>query len=139
MRSTHMPFTLLLIMLLSVLVGCGSNSISSDTKTACDISSNILGNIVSISHASVSGSTASFVGAIFIDGSKEKHKAFDKVSVSVAVHTQILEKQEQKCRIVAFNALKIAQRVQIQSTGIVRETYPPQIDATEIVILAPKV
>jgi len=139
MRYTHVPFTLLLIVFLAVLVGCGPSRTSSDTKTACDISSNILGNIVSISYASVSGSTTSFVGAIFIDGTKEKQRAFDKVSVSVAVHTQIFEKQEQKCRIVAFDALKIAQRVQIQSTGIVRETYPPQIDATEIVILAPKV
>ena|SRR2546421_824034 len=135
MRDTTMPFTLLLIVLLSVLVGCGPSSTSSDTKTACDISSNILGNIISISHASASGS---FVAAIFIDGTKEKQSTFDKVSVSVAIHTQIFEKQEQKCRIVSFDALKIAQRVQIQSTGLVRETYPPQIDATEIVILAPK-
>ena len=135
MRYTHMPFTLLLIVLLSMLVGCGPSSTSSDTKTVCDISSNILGNIISISHASASGS---FVGAIFIDGTKEKQSAFDKASVSVAIHTQIFEKQEQKCRIVSFDALKIAQRVQIQTTGLVRETYPPQIEATEIVILAPK-
>src|SRR5947209_18227248 len=107
MRYTSMPFTLLLIVLLSVLVGCGLSSTSAATKTGCDISSNILGNIIAISHASVSGSAASFVGAILIDGTKEKQGAFDKVSVSVATHTQIFEKQEQKCRIASFDALKI--------------------------------
>ena len=123
-----------LILLFATLVGCGPGTSSSDTKTACDISSNILGNITEISHT---GSTEGFVGAIFIDGTKEKQKAFDKVSVSITTHTRILEKQGQTCHNASFDTLKIAQRVQLESTGIVRETDPPQIEATKIVILAP--
>jgi hypothetical protein len=117
-----------------MLVGCGPGTNSSNTKTACDISSNILGNITKISHT---GSTEGFVGAIFIDGTKEQQKAFDKVYVSITTHTQILEKQKQTCHTASFDTLKTAQHVQIESTGAVRETDPPQIEATKIVILAP--
>ncbi len=136
-RTSRSTFTLLLIPLLLLLGGCGSNSTgasSSGSETPCDKQSAIRGTIVMISQAS---SGAGYGGGILIDNTKEQKAEFDKVYASIHTNTRVFEKQGQECRSVSFATLKIGQRVQIQSTGIVRQTYPPQIDATEIVILSP--
>jgi len=138
-RTSRSTFTLLLIPLLLLLGGCGSNSTgasSSGSETPCDKQSTIRGTIVMISQAS-SGASPGYAGGILIDSTKEQKAEFDKVYASIHTNTRVFEKQGQECRSVSFATLKIGQRVQIQSTGIVRQTYPPQIDATEIVILSP--
>jgi hypothetical protein len=135
MWQIKLKYILLLVPLLSLIGGCGPSSLGS--QTPCDTPSKIRGTIVAISKRS-SGS-GNYIGGILIDGTKEKQKAeFDKVNISAHTATQIFEKQGQACNAVSFAALKVGQRVQVQSTGIVRQIYPPEVDATTIVILPPQ-
>jgi hypothetical protein len=43
-----------------------------------------------------------------------------------------------ECRTLSSADLKPGQRVQVQSTGTATQSYPPQIQATEVVILPSK-
>ena len=123
-----------LAVLLALAAGCGQNASSgssSGTQSPCEKSSSIKGSIVTISYAS-SGSS---IGGFLIDGSKENQAEFNQVYVSVGKTTQVFEKEQGECQSVSFTVLKKGQRVQIQSTGVVMQSYPPQIEATEVLIL----
>jgi hypothetical protein len=50
--------------------------------------------------------------------------------------TKIYDNRQQECRIGSFTDLQKGQRIAIQSTGVALQSYPPQITATEIVILS---
>jgi len=78
------------------------------------------------------------IGGFLLDGTKENQALFDSVYVKVDSATQMFEKQQNECRTLSFADLKPGQRVQVQSTGIATQSYPPQIQATEVVILLPK-
>lgn len=132
------------VLLALLLSGCGSNasngsansSGSQPSQSPCDKPSSIRGSIVSIT-PNPAASSANSPGIIFIDGSKEQHAAYDKAYISLAANTQVFEKQGQACHTVSAAALKVGQRVQVQpGTGIAIQTYPPQLDASEIVILS---
>jgi hypothetical protein len=77
-------------------------------------------------------------GSFLLNGTKEKQAAYDQVYVHVLSSAQVYEKRQGQCQTVPFTALKQGQRVQVQSTGIVMQSYPEQIEATEILILAPQ-
>lgn len=140
-RNISVGMFVLLVLLLS---GCGSsvgngtvsNPGSQPTRTPCDKQSSIRGSIVSITQKPQT-SSANSPGIIFIDGSKEQHAAYDKAYIALDAHTRVFEKQGQACHTVSAAALKVGQRVQVQpGTGIAIQTYPPQLDASEIVILS---
>ncbi len=132
MKTTHI---LLLLALLSLAAGCASpvgssGAGSSGTQNPCDKQSSIKGRIVTISHGTAGGGIA-------LDGTKEPQAAYDKIYVLVNPNTLLFEKQGKECRAVSSAALKVGQRVQVQSTGSVMQSYPPQTNAAEIVILLP--
>ena len=104
---------------------------STEKQSPCDMSSDIRGNIVTVSQ----GTSSTMLGGFLLDGTQEQNVQFDTVFTKVGPHTQIFEKQDQECRTSSFSALKVGQRVQVQSTGVTALSYPPQITATEIVIL----
>ncbi len=125
-----------LAVLLALIAACGQNTSSgstSGTQTPCEKTSLIKGNIVTISHISSGNS----IGGFLLDGTKEKQAEFDRVFVNVRSDTKVFEQQQNECNTLTFADLKSGQRVQIQSTGVVAQSYPPQIQATEIVILPP--
>jgi hypothetical protein len=124
-----------LLGLLPLLGGCSLGSGDQNSQTPCDRSSDIRGTIVTVS-SPTSQSGTNYVGSIFIDGTKEKQKVqYPKVMTIVNASTQIFEKQGSTCRTVTFTALKSGQRVMIQSTGGAALSSPPQITATQIVIV----
>lgn len=130
------------LVLLTLLVGCASNasggaSHTPGSQSPCEKPSNIRGTIVSIKQAPAGSSTNS-LATILIDGTREPQAAYDKVYISLHVDTQVFEKQGQACHSVSSASLKIGQRVQVQpATGLVLQTYPPQLTASEIIILSP--
>jgi len=119
--------------LLPLVIACGSekNVAASGTQRPCDKSSSIKGSIVTLAHITMGES----IGNMLIDGTKEQQAAFTTVDVFIKADTQIFEKQGQECRSVSIAALKTGQRVFIQSTGQVAQSYPEQITATEIVVV----
>jgi hypothetical protein len=125
-----------LAILLTLMTGCGqstSSGSSSATPNACDKASSIKGSIASISHES----SGNLMGNFLLDGIKENQAQFDKVYVNVESSTQVFEKQQDGCQTLLFSDLKPGQRVQVQSTGTTALSSPPQIQATEIVVLPP--
>ncbi len=132
MRHPRMKLVVLLIILLSLVVGCGTSN-TGPSKTPCEKQSGTVGNIITITPAP-SSAPSDYVGGLLVDASKEKAKS-DKLYVHVHKSTQIFEKQGQACRSVPFATLRVGQRIQIQSTGTAQQTYPPQIAAVEIVIM----
>lgn len=134
----HYPLgkVLCLAILLMLTAGCGQNTPTGSptgTQSPCEKSSSIKGSIATISHTS----SGNFIGGFLLNGTKENQATYDQVYVSVRQTTQVFEKQQGVCHTMAFTTLKQGQRVQIQSTGIATQSYPPQIEATEILIIAP--
>ena len=126
-----------LVVLLALVAGCGQSTSSgsaSGTHNPCEKASSIRGTIVTISHTT----SGKLIGGFLLDGAKENQPLFDSVYVKVDRATQVFEKQQNECRALSFTDLQSGQRVQVQSTGIVAQSYPPQIQATEVVILPPK-
>ena len=137
MKPRSLRSILGLAVLLALTASCGqstSSGSSSGTPSPCQKSSSIKWSIVTISHTA----SGSLIGSFLLDGSKENRAAFDHVYVQARSTTQVFEKQQNECHTLLFTALKQGQRVQIQSTGIATQSYPPQIEATEILILPPK-
>lgn len=130
----------ILFLLLLSLAGCGSSAAggsgSQSSGTPCDKQSSIRGSIISITQKPAT-SSANSPGILFIDGTKEQHAAYDKAYITLDANTQVFEKQGQSCQAVSVATLKVGQRVQVQpGTGIAIQTYPPQLDASEIIILS---
>ena len=126
-----------LAVLLALVAGCGQSTSSnnpSGTQNPCEKTSSIRGNILTISHMA----SGKFIGGFLLEGTKENQVLFDRVYVKVDSATQVFEKQQNECRTLSFADLKPGQRVQVQSTGTATQSYPPQIQATEVVILPSK-
>ncbi len=120
---------------LFALVSCGqspSGGSSTTSQNACEKTSNVRGTITSIKNVI----TGNFVGSFLLNGTKEQQATFDLVVVRVTSTTQVFEKQGTVCRSLSFANLKQGQRLQIQTTGTTLQSYPPQVEATEIVILS---
>jgi hypothetical protein len=126
---------LLLLMILPLVVGCaigsGGNQGPVAPQSPCDKSSSIKGSIQTIS-------TSSGTTIMLLDGTKEQGATYDKVSVLINSTTQIFEKHGQECQTVTLSALQTGQRVQIQASSPATQSYPPQITATEVLLL-PKI
>ncbi|MBV9689429.1 MAG: DUF3221 domain-containing protein [Ktedonobacteraceae bacterium] len=134
MRYGFLGRVLSLLVLLVLASSCSQSTsgvTSSGSQSPCDRSSSIKGSIVSIS----SVSSGRLIGSFLLNGTKEKQAAYDQVYVHVPGSAQVYEKRQGQCQTVPFTALKQGQRVQVQSTGIVMQSYPEQIEATEILIL----
>ncbi len=105
---------------------------SMDKQSPCDTPSDIRGSIVTITQ----GTSSTMLGGFMLDGTQEQNVQFDKVFTKIGPDTRIFEKLGQECRISSFSALKVGQRVQVQTNGVTALSYPPQITATEIVIFS---
>jgi hypothetical protein len=126
-----------LVFLLALIASCGQNLTSgspSGTPNPCEQTSSIKGTAVTISHVS----SGNLIGGFLLDGTKENQAEFDRVYVHVFKDTKVFEQQQNECRTLTFADLTSGQREQIQSTGSVAQSYPPQIQATEIVMLPPR-
>lgn len=94
--------------------------------------SDIRGSITNISKAD----SKDVEGWILVEGAIEKDTGFDKASITVTNKTKIFQLDNNGVKSkVSFGSLKMDQKVEVQFTGPVRESYPVQADALEIRIL----
>ena len=131
-RPPFSPFPCLIALVL--LASCGANTTGRSSAAGpnpCEKSFPVKGTITSIHNAP----DKSFLGSFLLNGTKEQRAAFDQVVIRVTTTTQIFEKQSSECRTASFTSLQPGQRLQIQTTGITAQSYPPQVEATEIIIL----
>ncbi len=125
---------ILCLVALVMLASCSPSTASGSSAAPpnpCEKSSNVKGTITSIKNVVYKN----FVGSFMLNGTGEQQAAFDQVIVSVSSTTQVFEKQGNECHSASFTTLQPGQRLQIQTTGIAAQSYPPQVEATEIVIL----
>jgi hypothetical protein len=75
------------------------------------------------------------VGRIGVEGVKEKDTQYDKAVVTIPGKAKVLRWLDGKEVPAKFSDLKVGSRVQCVFTGPVRESYPVQASAAEVLIL----
>jgi hypothetical protein len=77
------------------------------------------------------------LGAILVEGAVEEDTRYDKASIAVRRSTGVFKQIGVERRPATFADLRIGQFAEARFAGPVRETYPLQGTAAEIVILEP--
>jgi hypothetical protein len=75
------------------------------------------------------------LGSILVEALEGETITYDKASVAITEQTRIIEQVGQERRPATFEALQVGQKVQVQFTGPVMESYPVQAMADVVVIL----
>jgi len=90
------------------------------------------GNISEV-HPAAPGEQA--LGTIRVEGEKIEGNAFDVAVVTITRRTRIWERTAAGYVTAGWDDLQFGATVTIQTTGVVRESWPVQVDAEEVVIL----
>lgn len=93
----------------------------------------IRGKLTNINQASADQDTT--LGTLLIEGIKEADTKVETASVRVTDKTLVYDRRGREQRQVSFHDLKLGQKVEARFTGPVRQFYPVQATAGEIVIL----
>jgi len=119
-----------LIALLSVMfIGVIYGVLYATGDTPADMEGNIVGVCQNDQMMDYSSSNSILVDGVVTDGNQHGN-----VSVIVTNETQIFKKQGNKQISSSFNSFKPGQKVEIQFSGPIMESYPPQVRAGQIVI-----
>ena len=116
----------LLLLIAALLAGCEAK------PTAPSADYDIQGNITQIMR---DGLPKGVFGYLRIEGEKAAGNRYDKAVVAVTKSTRIWEKKGERYVSATWNDLLWTATVTAKFTGPVRESYPVQADAAEIVIL----
>ena len=119
----------LLILIAALLAGCEAKSTASATPST---DYDIQGNITQIMR---DGLPKGVFGYLRIEGEKAAGNRYDKAVVAVTKSTRIWEKKGNAYVPATWDDLLWSATVTAKFTGPVRESYPVQADAAEIVIL----
>ena len=121
----------MVIMLGSVLINCSS---SDDTSTPepspIQTAPDFTGDIVEVH----SMGENDVVGTILVVG-EDVIQSSDKYIVTIMKETLILEQDSKYTNQISFIGLEPGQNVQIWFSGPVRESYPAQVDAAQVMIV----
>ncbi|NQT73750.1 MAG: DUF3221 domain-containing protein [Chloroflexi bacterium] len=74
------------------------------------------------------------VGTILVEG-KDVIQSSDKYVVTINENTPVLEQDGKIVNNISFEELEVGQQVQIWFSGSVRESYPAQVDAAQIMVV----
>ena len=121
---------LLLILIAALLAGCEAKPTAPATPSA---DYDIKGNITEILRGD--GQPKGVLGRIRIEGEKTADNRYDKAVVAVTKSTRIWAKTADGYVSATWADLQFGALVTARFTGPVRESYPVQADAAEIVIL----
>ena len=77
------------------------------------------------------------VGTVLVESEVETEEGvfLDKYALTVPGQTALLQQKNGEPQRVGFDALAVGQTVQVWFTGPLKESYPVQVDAKQIVIL----
>lgn len=77
------------------------------------------------------------VGTVLVESEVETEEGvfLDKYALTVTRQTALLQQKNGEPQGVGFDALAVGQTVQVWFTGPLKESYPVQVDAKQIVIL----
>jgi len=77
------------------------------------------------------------VGIVLVEAEVESEEGgfLDKYALTVTGQTALLQQKNGEPQRVGFDALAVGQTVQVWFTGPLKESYPVQVDAKQIVIL----
>jgi len=96
----------------------------------------IRGNIVEVHRIDTPGSERNAIlGALLIEGVIEADTKYDRASVTITAETEIFELRGEERFQVIFDDVTVGHRAEVRFAGPVRETYPFQGTAAELVIL----
>jgi len=75
------------------------------------------------------------LGSILVIGTNEPDTGYDRAQIAITRHTRILESAGATRRALDVEGLRPGQRVEVRFSGPVRESYPVQAMAAEVLIL----
>jgi hypothetical protein len=128
LKYTFLP--ILLVGLILALIGC---SAADDTE---EREVDIRGKIVEVHRMETPGSDSeAILGSILVEGVIEADTKYDKASITITGATDIYEQTGQERVQLTFDDVSIGQLAEVSFAGPVRETYPLQGSAAELVIL----
>jgi hypothetical protein len=78
--------------------------------------------------------SGTILGGFLLENATEKNTALSQVYVSIRSTTKFFEKQATHYQEVSSDALKVGQEVQIQSKSVLAQSYPPQVEASVVII-----
>ena len=117
----------LLISLLALVVGCAPSG--GAVKGEADFTGEVT-DVQHIGRGDVLGSVLAEEKVVTQDG-----EYLDKYVLTVKSDTAIFDERGGDRRSATFEALAVGQRVQVWFSGPVKESYPMQVDAGQIVIV----
>ncbi len=97
----------------------------------------VRGTIAKTSEASAQSKDRGIIGSVLIEGSVGEDAKFDKAVATITSKTRLIREGVQTFAVefATLEPFKTGQKVQARFTGPVRESYPVQATALEIVIL----
>lgn len=72
---------------------------------------------------------------MLVEGAREPDTRFDRAAITLTKDARLFVQHGPERRVVDLDALQIGQRVEVRFSGPVRESYPVQATASEVVIL----
>jgi hypothetical protein len=129
----ELKYTLLPILFIGLLLALPGCSASDNTE---EREVDIRGKIVEVHRMEAASSDReAILGAILIEGVIEADTRYDKASITITGATDIYEQRGQERSLATFDDVIIGQLAEVSFAGPVRETYPLQGSAAELVIL----
>jgi hypothetical protein len=95
----------------------------------------IRGSVVDIKRPHGEAVDQKVIAAVMVEGVKEADTGYDKANIKVTTETKIFVREGEGRRPVAFERLKVGDRVEARFTGPALMSYPIQAAASEITIL----
>ncbi len=121
----------LLIIVGAMLVNCSSSGETSTTEPKpIQTEPDFVGDIIEVNSIGEND----VLGTILAEG-KDVIQSSDKYVVTIYEDTPVLEQDGNIANNISFAQLEVGQKVQIWFSGAIRESYPAQVDAAQIMIV----
>ncbi len=128
---------MLLMLTVTLIAGCSSSDETSDTDaTPVQTEPDFIGNITDIQQIGnneVVGTIQVEANVVTGDGSY-----IDKYVITVKDETLILQQEDAIVGHISFDELEIGQKAQVWFSGPVKESFPMQVDAQQVMVVDDK-